>query len=400
MPKDCPKLPIPEPLRGTEVGTFTEKSIVVRLPEIGRRTITESDFSSDIQIGLNSLIEGIPHAPILPLAASKAPDIKDWNSYIQSFTGMDWLTPPWFFVETYFYRRFIDITDYFDTLQDPFAYQKERGYASAVPSFRDLTEKFATWVDLPQTDILPLLFYMNLWGNQSDLSLWPIGANGKPSTQALGQTDEHILADDIPEVCNYLFGTRHTRLDIILDNVGTELITDLLLALYLLDSGITDALYLHTKFHPTFVSDATPSDVHTTITRLSKDSHPYTRRIGIKLQSFLDAGIIQIKNHPFWTSPLAFWDLPQDLRSDLGQSNLLIFKGDANYRRLLGDRHWPFDTPFSDILCYAPAPVLALRVLKCELLCGVPEHQTKLLMKKDSAWLYNGKYSIAQFHIS
>lgn len=55
---------------------------------------------------------------------------------------------------------------------------------------------------------------------------------------------------------------------------------------------------------------------------------------------------------------------PKDLRDE---SALVFLKGDANYRRLIGDRLWPTDTPFSDVAGYFPAKLCALRTLKAEL---------------------------------
>ena len=44
--------------------------------------------------------------------------------------------------------------------------------------------------------------------------------------------------------------------------------------------------------------------------------------------------------------------------------------GDANFRRLIGDRHWPWSTRPEDVLSYFPAPLLALRTCKSEVLIG------------------------------
>ncbi|MEL7405688.1 MAG: ARMT1-like domain-containing protein [Cyanobacteria bacterium J06558_2] len=34
-----------------------------------------------------------------------------------------------------------------------------------------------------------------------------------------------------------------------------------------------------------------------------------------------------MQDHPFWTSPLFFWSIPQELRSHFAQSSLVFIKG-------------------------------------------------------------------------
>ena len=48
----------------------------------------------------------------------------------------------------------------------------------------------------------------------------------------------------------------------------------------------------------------------------------------------------------------------------------MVTKGDANYRRLLDDRHWPHDTDFAELMSYWPTSVAALRTCKSGVLVG------------------------------
>ena len=75
----------------------------------------------------------------------------------------------------------------------------------------------------------------------------------------------------------------------------------------------------------------------------------------------------------------------------------LIFKGDANYRRILGDRYWQHTTPFSDVLSYSPTNLLALRVLKSEVMIGLKSGEAENLYSQEPDWLYSGRWSSAQF---
>jgi hypothetical protein len=154
---------------------------------------------------------------------------------------------------------------------------------------------------------------------------------------------------------------------------------------------------LNLKIHPTFVSDAMISDVQDTVRFLAQEENKATAAFGERLQGYLEDSRLLMSDHPFWTSPFAFWLLPDDLRQELSQSRLIISKGDANYRRLLGDRMWPFTTSFQAIMSYTPAPLLALRSLKAELAAGLTEAQIERLNREDPDWLVNGRWGVIQF---
>src|SRR5215467_14514342 len=59
---------------------------------------------------------------------------------------------------------------------------------------------------------------------------------------------------------------------------------------------------------------------------------------------------------------------PDDMRALLAEADLVVAKGDANYRRALGDAHWPWTTPFVDIVSYFPTPLAFLRTCKAEVI--------------------------------
>ncbi|RPI26313.1 MAG: DUF89 family protein, partial [Chloroflexota bacterium] len=91
------------------------------------------------------------------------------------------------------------------------------------------------------------------------------------------------------------------------------------------------------------------------------------------------------------------WEMPPYLYQRFSQSHLVISKGDANYRRILGDRHWPYTTPIDQIVSYFPAPLLLLRALKSEVAAGLPAAQIERAARQDTTWLIDGRWGVIQF---
>ena len=81
-------------------------------------------------------------------------------------------------------------------------------------------------------------------------------------------------------------------------------------------------------------------------------------------------------------------------------ARMVFVKGDANYRRQIGERHWPFATPFQDISSYWPTNVCCLRTMKSECACGVPEARQKQVEKEDPQWLVSGRYGVVQAKVN
>lgn len=395
-----PRLPLPPPLRGAEIGSFAHNTIVVRLPDIAWRVLAENDFPPDVAARLEALIDELPDGRIRPLA-----DGHDWDDYTAVYPHHTWLDVPWFFAENYFYRRILEATGYFGQGPlaglDPFAYQKKLGLETAVANIRALAVQMETWLAQGWDEIIfGQLLAVDLWGNQADLSLWPADGQGQPNHADHSTRQAHLLVDDTTAVTNHL--TNHPtnqplRLDFLIDNAGFELLGDLCLADYWLGSSHRNTVRFHLKIHPTFVSDALVSDVLAAIEFLGQDKDVRVQNLAERLRQYWQNGRLQCHYHPFWTSPLPGWEMPPDLRRQLAGASLIISKGDALYRRLLGDRHWPFTTPFADIVSYLTAPLVALRTLKSEVATGLKPDQITALNQKDPNWLTNGRWGVIQF---
>jgi hypothetical protein len=85
------------------------------------------------------------------------------------------------------------------------------------------------------------------------------------------------------------------------------------------------------------------------------------------------------------------------LLAEFSASTLAIVKGDANYRRLLGDLKWDHHVPFASVVSYFPCGVLALRTCKSEVLVGVPAERQQQAAAQDPKWLVNGRYGVMQY---
>jgi hypothetical protein len=75
---------------------------------------------------------------------------------------------------------------------------------------------------------------------------------------------------------------------------------------------------------------------------------------------------------------------------------MIIFKGDANYRRIFGDREIPLSFPVTDITSYLPVTSIAIRILKSEIMTGLTDDETRKTKSYEPDWQTNGQYGIIQ----
>lgn len=401
------KLSLPPSLIASRDGGFTEYTVTNRMPNIARRVIQENDFSSEINHSLENLASGLSSEDLLPLVDDTGADVTAWQNYLQLLQGQRWVDIPWFVAETYFYRLILNITNYFRPGKyqyiDPFYLQKSQGLEKSLDSIIALCQQANTWLqkDSQQTGLIGML-YFSLWGNRVDLSLWSAIEDEDRSSFNIESQQAHILVDDSTKVVDLLINklaNQVKQVDLVADNAGFELVCDLCLLDFLLTSGLVNRVKLHLKPHPTFVSDAMIKDVHHTVEFLSNVENSQVKSYARRLQDYIASGKLILSEDYFWTSPLPFWQIPESLKSELSNASLLFVKGDANYRRLLGDRHWDFSTNFTDIVCYLPVPTLALRTLKSEVAAGIPLSVIDIA-KSDADWLTNGSWGVIQLAVS
>jgi uncharacterized protein with ATP-grasp and redox domains len=332
---------------------------------------------------LKSISTEIPLTALVHRPANKA-----WNNHLQPFikSGKTMKDIDTFFLENLVYRYLLDLCGYWDNKEDPFRYQKQEALFQALTlngtfmSVATLRDAFYAAQEGPPKLIYPFfrsILLLDLWGNRADLSLSggkAVEASNSNSTNTL------LLGDDVEKIWNSsVFQSGNAKglsISIVLDNCGLELCTDLVLSEMLLDTGVAKSITLYAKNHPIFVSDALPTDVHHHIQQLSQ--WVGTNK-AIDLAKFIESKQLVVKKHPFFNSGYPCKDMfkvSPDLYENFGTQDLVIFKGDANYRRLLGEQKWKETEPFENVVSYLPSPTLAIRTLKYPLSCGASSNNS------------------------
>lgn len=381
---------LPAPWRAADAGSFAAHTVLSRLPAIARRVLHEAALAPAMARAIGGLLAEMPHRCLTPIEDIAA-DVPGWNAALAPYTADDWLTAPWFLVETYFYRRLAAIAGWFAGGPDVFALQKARGLSGVAPVLARLLAEPGHGDAGVSRALLAAL-----WGNRADLSLWPLDAPAAPGPAAVAADAAALLCDDRAVVVAWLRANAG-HVILIADNAGLELACDLVLCDLLLTCGIASSLTIALKAFPTFVSDATIPDALRTIALLADAADPATARVGRRLAQALARGRLQLDADAFWTSPLAAWQAPHALRQTLDGAVLVIVKGDANYRRLLGDRRWSATTPFAAVPPLAVAPLVALRTCKSEVVVGLVPGQAEALDAAATDWRTSGVHGMIQW---
>lgn len=377
---------LPPPIRTDVSNAFAHDTMRRRVPAILREIQQlNPDYPASIQRALEQLLYELENDAPIKMFAAPAPDYVWWEGAAAERAGHSWQSTDWFFAETYFYRLVIEAVRWWEMGRDPFAPKKAEEYAS--PALWELLEKS---LDLAGSieERLAALLGGALWGNRIDLSFAASLSRG-----VLAGADD-LLVDDGAVVVEHLLRVCDARGEVhfICDNAGTELAMDLALVDALL-AQVVDCVVLHVKMHPMFVSDTIAPDVLQFLTLAEAHQPAFSAR----LREALEDGRLRIAPDFFWNSAQFMWKMPDYLRRRIAQAGLVIVKGDANYRRCIGDAFWDAATPFADVMRYFPAPVLALRTLKSDALVGLPAGVAERLDAVDPMWRSNGQRGVMQF---
>ena len=274
---------------------------------------------------------------------------------------------------------------------DIFARQKMDTFRSSRNAVVELAERYKELVTSLEADknetkdeeaeklIFAEMFEICLWGNATDLSLLTSltyeDIQKLQGSEARKSAEKNILINDLPKAYDALKkakaeGKTERRVDIVLDNAGFELYVDLILAGYLLATGLATQIVIRPKSIPWFVSDVLPSDFSALLNALSYprtffDTQSEDEKLQDKIPTPLTnveeenlkflfqhwaqlhaEGQLIMRPNRYWTAGGSFWRLPKEepeLFDDLKTAELTVFKGDLNYRKLTADVSIPLE---------------------------------------------------------
>ncbi|KAL2259193.1 hypothetical protein VTK26DRAFT_7226 [Humicola hyalothermophila] len=431
----------------------------------------KSDEGKKILAELGKLKYEVQHDRALtPIQDDGQPDVAWYNKELEQLGELTWLKAPWLFTECYLFRRMntsFSLSQHWKTY-DVFARQKIRTFRSSRRAVLELAARYKDLVTQlrtsspsgpaaardPEAD--KLLFAemceVCLWGNATDLSLLTSltyeDIQRLQGSEARRAAEQNILVNDLPAVYDHLAslrekkgGKQDRRVDVVLDNAGFELFVDLILAGYLLSAGLATTVVLHPKSIPWFVSDVVPADFAALLGAVAaprdffetqSDEEELQGTVPPKLSDkevdelgFLFAewsrfhaeGMLVLRPNRVWTGPGSFWRLPaaaagegeEVVRDWRENSELVVFKGDLNYRKLVGDVAWDPTTPFTQAIGpLGPGSgvnVLALRTCKADVVVGLKPGEDERLKQTEGGggdsgarkWAWNGKWAVVSF---
>jgi uncharacterized protein with ATP-grasp and redox domains len=376
---------VPPPLRTDGSNAFARYSMQERVPRIARDVLDRNpDYPSAIQRAVESLAQHIEEDAPLPAPLPPAPDVLEWAAAHAELVGQTWLRAQWFHAELAFYRELAQACRFWETGRDPFAPVKEEELSGERPWSR--LETALASADQAREERIAELLEGCLWGNRVDLSY------AIENAHAQGQKGDLLVDERAAAIPLLVRPGAHVH--IVTDNTGTELALDLALVGAVVEDP-TARVTLHVKMQPLFVSDATPRDAWRLIGRM-RERPGLLRALADRLDECFDAGRLELWPDPFWTGPRFLWEAPAHLREALASATVVVLKGDANYRRLIGDGLWAPTTPLARACAYARAPVVCLRTMKSDPVVGLPEGLGELLDATQPRWRIDGQRGVLQ----
>lgn len=360
-------------------------------------------------------------------------DIDTYNAELSTLGDPSWLNAPWLYAECHMYRLLLTILrqhqdprwnhyDPFWTSKRDAIISSQKGVVELIKRFNSILTTIEQDQATPATDsntelaLFEEMVQIALWGNATDLSLLQsVSIDQLDSLQgqrAREASKANVLVDDTASVFSLLKTLRETakagEIHYVLDNAGFELLTDLVFASFLLATGYTSKIVLHGKRIPWFVSDVNAHDLSDLVSGLQHSSYyaqiepsddAALRSAAEHIIGLQKAGKLTFEADPFWTTSHPFGRMKvvaPELYQQLEKADLVIYKGDLNYRKLTYDGMWEKTTPFQEAIgpLRDGTRTFALRTCKADVAVGIPAEKLEGL---PDDWTYSGKWGLVQY---
>ena len=249
-----------------------------------------------------------------------------------------------------------------------------------------------------------------------DLIVQSLNTNSYDLSQLRGMdwhetSKEKELIRGAREFLDYLYLTKRgikRTINYLVDNAGVEFFSDLVLGYALLSNSEMriDKIIYHVNVLPIFVSDVIESDLEYTfkivresiMADASLDKEKYLSALKLLEQMFdKDHPLAEIKPDFIWNMPTPYETIERGKNVYQSSNDILIVKGDLNFRRLCHDKSWHYSKKLNDLTKYIKSPTLVVRSFKSNVILDFSRDKVKQLTIKDRDWKTNGKYGVILF---
>ena len=125
------------------------------------------------------------------------------------------------------------------------------------------------------------------------------------------------------------------------------------------------------------MSETTPYDVTLNLNQLASglDNKDPLSELFKRWNEYMKTEVLTVQADSFWAFPHPFnmmKEVDPKLILELGDADLIIFKGDLNYGKLVGDLNWETIASFkSELQGFLPTSILSLRTAKTDVMVGL-----------------------------
>jgi uncharacterized protein with ATP-grasp and redox domains len=386
--RDAHRLPdaMPQLVRDRFFNAWAYTEVPTSGPSMIDQMLRANNYSEGIVAELTGLKDEMKNGAVIRAPKGTGPEAEYWKN--RPYIGQKWTSADVAALELFAYSNFLilEIVGYKQETgdNDPSAPIKDKALADALRTFPDLVEEIDGMTS--DRDRLFELLAKAVWGNKFDPSN-PMGEGMR------------FIRDERELAVRKLLDRRKQMIDYNADNAGPEILNDLLLIRQILKIDKYKKVRLQLKYTPLLVSDATRQDLDKTLEALAGHPSPLLKSLAKDLQSAIKGGrLIIVSDDATTVAGINFADRAGRARSMKENADIVIMKGDANYRWIFSNSHWGIDAdPRQALPAYFP-DTLILRAIKHEVMIGADKDLVEEMNRgKELLWYRNGTAGMVQY---